>query len=310
MFVCVTDNKWFDYLKDADHKEINFWRPGGRTGFKALQKGEMLLFKLHSPLDYIVGGGFFLDYLILPASVAWDAYGTANGAKSSEDFYSRIYHYRGTNRLNDPNPEIGCIMLSEPFYFPQSKWIDIPSDWSRSIVQGKTYDTENAIGKQLFESVKNSFLDALNLKVYSEDEVEETIAQRFGKEQIITPRLGQSSFKVMVLNAYERKCAITNEKTLPVLQAAHIKPYSQEGPHLLGNGLSLRSDFHLLFDRGYVTVDSDYRILVSRSIREEFGNGREYYVYNGKHLAVLPNILDQRPQREFLEWHNENVYIG
>lgn len=310
LYVCVTDNDWFNFLKDSEYREINFWRPGGRTGFRALNKGEILLFKLHYPLNYIVGGGFFLDYLCLPASVAWDAYGTANGMRSSADFYNRIYHYRGTRYQDDPNPEIGCIMLSDPFYFPRAKWIEIPSDWNRNIVQGKTYDTENAIGKQLFERVKDSFLDSLNLKNYTDIEIEETVEQRFGKEQIITPRLGQSSFMVMVLNAYGRKCAITGEKTLPVLQAAHIRPYSQEGPHSLGNGLSLRSDFHALFDRGYITIDRDYRILVSKSIKEEFGNGREYYAYHGQSLSVLPDMLDHRPQFEFLEWHNEKVYTG
>ncbi|MDR0886157.1 MAG: hypothetical protein LBN22_07365 [Clostridiales Family XIII bacterium] len=79
LFVSVTDKDWFDFLKNSNHTEINFWHPGGKSNFKALTTGEMLLFKLHSPLDYIVGGGFFLNYSIAPASVAWSAYGTANG---------------------------------------------------------------------------------------------------------------------------------------------------------------------------------------------------------------------------------------
>jgi len=201
-------------------------------------------------------------------------------------------------------------MLSEPFYFPRSKWIEIPKSWKKSIVQGKSYDTEESEGRKLFEDVKNSFLDTINLKNYSDPSFITTVDMRFGKEQIVQPRLGQSSFKVMVLDAYDRRCAITGEKTLPVLQAAHIKPYSQNGPHALGNGMSLRSDFHVLFDRGYVTVNKDFRIEVSNSIKEEFGNGREYYAYHGERLLVLPDSTEKRPAVEFLEWHNENVYIG
>jgi len=53
-----------------------------------------------------------------------------------------------------------------------------------------------------------------------------------------------------------------------------------------GNGLLLRSDLHKLFDRGYVTVSPDLRFVVSRRIREEFENGRDYYARNGSGLAL------------------------
>ena len=49
-------------------------------------------------------------------------------------------------------------------------------------------------------------------------------------------------------DAYERRCAVTGEKTLPVLEAAHIRPYALLGPHRVNNGLLLRSDLHKLFD--------------------------------------------------------------
>jgi putative restriction endonuclease len=63
---------------------------------------------------------------------------------------------------------------------------------------------------------------------------------------------------------------MTNERTLPVLQAAHIKLYTLEGPHDLNNGLLLRSNLHTLFDQGYVTVDpKDMRIVMSPRIRQE-----------------------------------------
>ncbi|MEX2345578.1 MAG: HNH endonuclease [Balneolaceae bacterium] len=81
---------------------------------------------------------------------------------------------------------------------------------------------------------------------------------------------------------------VTGEKTLPVLEAAHIKPYSEAGPNLTKNGLLLRSDMHILFDKGYMTVSDHHRLEVSRRIREEYENGREYYAYHGKELVNLP----------------------
>jgi putative restriction endonuclease len=76
-------------------------------------------------------------------------------------------------------------------------------------------------------------------------------------------RLGQRSFQAVVLDAYHRRCAITGTHIPPVLQAAHIRPVTEGGEHRLDNGLLLRSDVHILFDRGYLGVDPRYRLLVS-----------------------------------------------
>jgi putative restriction endonuclease len=66
---------------------------------------------------------------------------------------------------------------------------------------------------------------------------------------------------------------------------------------------------HTLFDRGYITVTPDYRVEVSRRIKEEFENGHEYYATHGT-LIQLPERADLRPSRDFLEWHNEARYVG
>lgn len=124
------------------------------------------------------------------------------------------------------------------------------------------------------------------------------------------PGIGQGAFRVLVTEAYERRCAITGEKTLPVLDAAHIKPYGQDGPHRTSNGLLLGKDMHTLFDKGYITVDEDLRIEISKRIKEDYGNGREYYALHGKELAIVPNALQERPAREYLKWHNENVFLA
>jgi putative restriction endonuclease len=55
-------------------------QPSGSGSFQALSPGEPLLFKLRSPNNFIVGGGFFSHYSILPASFAWSAFGLKNGA--------------------------------------------------------------------------------------------------------------------------------------------------------------------------------------------------------------------------------------
>ncbi|RYE27291.1 MAG: HNH endonuclease [Sphingobacteriaceae bacterium] len=109
-------------------------------------------------------------------------------------------------------------------------------------------------------------------------------------------------------SVYSRKCSITGEKTLPVLEAAHIKPYSALGPHSVSNGLLLRSDMHKLFDSGYLTITTDLKIEVSSRIKEEFQNGKEYYKYHGNNLFILPSEKKDLPNSSYIDWHNTNIY--
>jgi putative restriction endonuclease len=101
--------------------------------------------------------------------------------------------------------------------------------------------------------------------------------------------------------------AFTNSPVLHVLEAAHIRPYSDGGTHAPSNGILLRQDLHTLFDRGYMTVTPSHQIEVSSRIKEEFHNGKEYYALHGQ-TTRLPEYGDRRPSPDFLKWHNENIY--
>ena len=89
-YVGITDYDWFGTLKQARCDEVNFWKPGGKTNFKALNEGDLFLFKLHNPNNYIVGEGFFLKFSILPSSLAWEAFGIGNGAKNLIELNNRV----------------------------------------------------------------------------------------------------------------------------------------------------------------------------------------------------------------------------
>jgi HNH endonuclease len=52
--------------------------------------------------------------------------------------------------------------------------------------------------------------------------------------------------------------------------------------HRLDNGLLLRSDIHTLFDRGYLGVDPQHRLLVSPRLRADFSNGDQVYAKAGQ----------------------------
>lgn len=303
MYIGITDYDWFEFLKSKNAEEANFWKPGTQP-FKALQENDMFLFKLHHPRNYIVGGGFFVKYSLLPTYLAWEAFGEKNGTRTLRELNDAIGKYRARNSMPITNPQIGCIILTDVFYFDEEDWIPVPASFSKSIVQGKRYYTEDPEGQELYQQVR----DRLQYKKSPQSGLEQRV-ERYA-EYLTKHRLGQGAFRVVVTDAYQRRCAITGEKTLPVLEAAHIKPYADEGPHIVNNGLLLKSDFHTLFDGGYITIDKDYRIDVSKRLHEDYGNGKDYYKYHGERLLILPEKNIDLPSREYLEWHNEHVFLG
>jgi putative restriction endonuclease len=209
------------------------------------------------------------------------------------------------------DPYIGCTILASPFFFREDEWIPVPSDWSPNIVRGKTYDTQEPIGAVLWERVQERLLQqsarchALDNSLRITEEHE-----RYGSEYLARARLGQGAFRVLVLDAYQRRCAVTGGRTLPVLQAAHIKPFGESGPHRVDNGILLRADLHILLERGYMTLTEALQIEVSRRIKEDFENGKEYYALQGKNLQVVPPLEIDRPSKEFITWHNDNRFLG
>ncbi len=300
----LADYNWYISQKQNNPSEVNFWRPG-TTAFKAIKPNDMFLFKLKKPYYTIVGGGFLVGYSSLPMSLAWEAFGTDNGVSSREEFYRRIKKYKTNNNIQDGLSNVGCIILTEPFFFEEKDWIKPMNDWSSNIVTGKKYDIQIGEGKRVYEEVV-SRLNKRRIKTGLSVSLGDTKNSYY--ESLTKHRIGQGAFRIIVTDAYNRRCAISGEKTLPVLEAAHIKAFSQDGPNNVSNGLLLRSDLHKLYDKGYITLNTDYVVEVSKSLHEDYGNGKMYYEYHGKKLTVMPDDESFYPNKEYLEWHNTEVY--
>lgn len=301
-FVAITDKDWFEFLRQRPElTEVNFWQPGGGRQFRALEPGQPLLFKLHYPDHYIAGGGFFATFSILPVSLAWSTFGVQNGVPTYVDMRKRIEFYRRVEPNTQEDYEIGCIILEDPFFLDKHHWIEAPSDFSKNTVVGKAYDLTTDAGGGLWERV----LQARALERHAGAEA----GSMYGSPTLFTPRLGQGAFRVAVTDAYERRCAVTGEKTLPVLEAAHIQPVSQGGGHRVDNGLLLRSDLHTLFDIGYVTISRNYRFRVSTRLKQDFDNGAHYRALEDI-LVRTPSSKEIQPARELLEWHGDVVFRG
>jgi len=307
LVIAVTDFDWFNMLRQEPKRpEVNFWSPSPKN-FRALDRGEHFLFKLHSPRNFIVGGGIFTYSNLLPCSLAWSAFGESNGARSAEEMRARIAKYRKLDPTDRSDFAIGCRILTQPFFFEEHDWIPVPDSWSRNIVSFMTYNTDDDEGLDLWNNVYDRMSENRHQRPAARGLSEQKT--RFGQPYIMQPRLGQGAFRVLVTDIYHRRCAVTKERTLPALEAAHIRPYSSGGTHEERNGLLLRRDIHSLFDSGYVTVTPDLHFEVSKKIREEFENGKHYYALHGARIE-LPDHLSHRPDPDALSWHNEHCFKG
>jgi putative restriction endonuclease len=185
-WVALTDADWHHQLAALpDLEEVNFWQPTATRRPVLLEPGAPVLFKLHAPHGgWIVGCGFFVEYIVLPVSLAWEMFGVSNGAATLPEMVGRVSGYR--HRPTDVTAfDIGCSVLSAPIFFRRSDWIPPPHDWKPNIVQGKSYDSETAEGARLWAEVQR------RLAAVPTDSIP-VHQDRYGRAQLVRPDLARA----------------------------------------------------------------------------------------------------------------------
>ena len=294
-------------LDEGDLREVNFWTPSSRRAFRS-EPFAPLLFKLKAPHNAICGFGYFAQYTRLPDWLAWECFGIGNGAATLAEMRSRIQAIRERIGYEEAGGQgdIGCILLVSPVFFPPGAWVPQPADWPTRSLTPVRYDLAQGEGLRVWAACQER---AAEFAPASPAVAGAEASPRYGQPRLVEPRLGQGTFRVAVLDAYGRACAVTGEHSLPALDAAHIQPFAERGPHVVSNGLLLRADLHRLFDTGYVTVTPDRRFEVSPRLRADYRNGRSYYPLHGAEVRV-PADTRARPDPEFLRYHNERIFLA
>ncbi len=302
--VAITDHGWYEYLSNQPNlEEINFWTPSAYWSFRA-EVGSPFFFKLKAKYGHAVCGyAFFSRFVRLPEWLAWDLFQEKNGCASLKSMQEKISAIRDRidYHSSSAQSEIGCILLSQPTFFKPLEWVIGPRDWPPANLRNKKYSLSSGEGLRVWNDCISRSIP-VNVNTNDQEPV-----SRYGIPQLIQQRLGQGIFRVAVMEAYSRSCAITREHSLPVLEASHIKPYSQEGPSEVSNGLLLRADLHRLFDQGYLTVTPEMKVEVSPRLKLDYDNGRTYYPLHGTTI-VVPQSDAEKPNKILLGWHNENIY--
>jgi HNH endonuclease len=301
-FIAVTDLGWYERLaRDPGPRDANFWRPSARA--LRLAVGTPFLFKLKAPHNAIAGYGYFAGFSILPDWLAWDTFGEANGVADLAALRDRLRRIQaGASIDSDPAGRIGCCLIAEARFFARDQWVAAPATWRPRTQTGATFDLSAGEGLRVWRECLRRTAAPEQATAAAEP------VACYGKPVLHAPRLGQGIFRVQVLDAYGRACAVTGEHSLPVIEAAHIRPFALGGEHAVRNGLALRTDLHRLFDRGYVTIDDAQRLVVGKRLKADYDNGRSYYGLHGKPLDIPTGPA--RPDPSALAWHRGHVFLG
>ena len=307
--VALTDERWFTHFRPQDEltavDEVNFWRPAAQTGFRALRPGQPFFFRLKAPYRAIAGFGFFAVSSQVSVPLAWEIFGDRNGDASKAAFEQRIRGYRTRFRRAEDAP-LSCIVLRDAVFLPRKSWLpwDLEEGWQPNVVSYKGYDLATD-GRRLEALLQSTHPDPVPDLQPTFELLQHDLRSRV--EAVHVERPGQGTFRLRLLEAYGRQCAVTGEHAVPVLDAAHIQPYLGPASNHPQNGIVLRSDLHRLYDKGYVTVTPDLRLEVSSRLRDEFENGKHYYQMVGREIHV-PRERRLAPSVEALEWHADNVF--
>ena len=131
-------------------------------------------------------------------------------------------------------------------------------------------------------------------------------------ERTVQTRKNQRFFREVILASYENTCCITGISIPALLNASHIKPWRNSDPLMERtnpqNGLCLNALHDKAFDLGFITVDQDYRIVLSKQLKEMYRVEviQEYFAkYDGVQIQLPHRFL---PSKEFLSYHNQYIF--
>lgn len=169
-------------------------------------------------------------------------------------------------------------------------WNEFNKNWDKLAYESEIILKTLEQGKNLEESIK----------VYGADEVR--------KAKV---RINQSFFRTCVLTAYDCSCCITGLSTGELLIASHIKPWricSADEKTNPNNGLCLNALHDKAFDKGFITIGTDYKIHISRDITDVYSGKtieKYFYCYEGNTITLPEKFI---PNKSFLEYHNDVIF--
>ena len=164
-------------------------------------------------------------------------------------------------------------------------WAEFYEDWEAKLSESESKMTE------------------LKGKTEMLDEIPEmNIPEGETRETVVKARVNQALFRKIILSSYDGKCCITGIDNTELLIASHIVPWARDTKNRLNpmNGICLNALHDRAFDKGLITINEDYRVVVSKKVKHEL-----LFKYNTAQIS-LPSRF--RPDQDFLKFHRNEIF--
>lgn len=166
----------------------------------------------------------------------------------------------------------------------------------------KTAQIERSLQFNAFGDLQNQ-LFATGGRIYESDE----IASEGEQESIVR----DAAFRRTIISIYDHRCAFCGLQVFNTLEnivdGAHIKPFGKFYDDRINNGLSLCKNHHWAFDRFWFTLNDDFSIIVSDTLREDSPHARPIKDFHGDRIT-LPIREEYRPRPDALQWHRQSFF--
>ena len=197
-------------------------------------------------------------------------------------------------RLDPQLSKRGITGLSHGSKLEEDVWDEFHGNWD-----GLIYESEALLAKFQNEKIENIF--DINLS---------DLPQGKERESIVKSRVNQKFFRTVILSSYDQRCCITGLPLSDLLIASHIIPWHKNKEERLNprNGLSLNALHDRAFDRGLITISTDYKVVISNYIKEfEMNSAMQNYFIKFHNKGIyMPDKFP--PKKAFLEYHNDTIF--
>lgn len=138
-------------------------------------------------------------------------------------------------------------------------------------------------------------------------ELLEDLVQQEGKEMVrlIKTRVNQAAFREIILSLYNKTCCITGLDLPAVNRASHIIPWAVSKDTRMDprNGLCLSATYDAAFDRALISLDDDFRLIVSREIKDHYSSEAVKTHFISRHGQTITLPPRFKPLPEYLQKH-------
>jgi len=131
-----------------------------------------------------------------------------------------------------------------------------------------------------------------------------TLKEGETRSSVVKVRINQNFFRKMILTSYNNLCCITGIDNVELLIASHIVPWAHDEKNRLNpmNGLCLNALHDRAFDKGLISIDKSYNVIVSKKVKHKL-----ILQYDRKPITLPDRFL---PDQSFLSFHRKNIFLG